>query len=232
MGSFHAKAIEQSDAMVLAGVCDIVPEKADAIAARYAVKAFYDDSELLDPSICDGVIIATPHYSHTTIGIAALKAGMHVLVEKPISVHKADCERLLAAHTDKTKVFAAMFNQRTDPYYRAIKEHIEQGTLGILQRITWIITNWFRPEIYYRSSPWRASWAGEGGGLLMNQCMHQLDLLQWLCGMPCLVRARCGFGKYHAIEVEDEVTAYLEYETGATGIFIASSGEYPGTNRL
>ena len=232
MGSFHAKAIAQSDSMELAAVCDVVAEKANTTAELYGVHAFSCDAELFRSGICDAVVIATPHYSHTTIGIAALEAGLHVLVEKPISVHKADCEKLIAAHSDDSKIFAAMFNQRTDPYYRAIKEHIDTGSLGTLQRITWVITNWFRPEMYYRSSPWRASWAGEGGGLLMNQCMHQLDLLQWLCGMPNLVRAHCGFGKYHAIEVEDEVSAYLEYAAGATGTFVASSAEYPGANRL
>jgi predicted dehydrogenase len=170
--------------------------------------------------------------SHTTLGIEALQAGLHVMVEKPISVHKADAERLLAAHTNRRQVFGAMFNQRTDRYYRKIRQLIRDGALGEIRRVNWVITNWFRTEAYYGSSDWRATWAGEGGGVLLNQCPHNLDLLQWMFGQPQRVRAFCHFGKYHAIEVEDEVTAYLEFAGGATGVFLASTGEAPGTNRL
>jgi predicted dehydrogenase len=173
-----------------------------------------------------------PHYDHTTLGIAALEAGLHVLVEKPISVHKADCERLIAAHTSEKQVFAAMFNQRTDPRYRKLRALIQSGELGALQRVQWTITDWFRSEFYYQSGGWRATWAGEGGGVLLNQCPHQLDLWQWLFGMPETVRAFHSLGKYHGIEVEDEVTAYLEYANGCTGVFITTTGEAPGTNRL
>jgi predicted dehydrogenase len=143
-----------------------------------------DSNALLKDHVCDAVLICTPHYAHTTIGIAALESGHHVLVEKPISVHKADCERLIAAHRDKSLVFAAMFNQRTDPHYRMIKRLVDEGELGDFLRISWIITDWFRPQAYYDSGGWRATWAGEGGGVLLNQCPHQLDLLQWICGMP------------------------------------------------
>jgi predicted dehydrogenase len=166
------------------------------------------------------------------MGIAALEAGLHVLVEKPISVHKADCERLIAAHKDKKLVFAAMFNQRTDPRYKKIKNIIDTGQLGEITRVNWIVTDWFRTHAYYSSGSWRATWKGEGGGVLLNQCPHQLDLLQWLAGMPAKVCAFCRFGARHDIEVEDEVTAYLEYPGGATGVFITSTGEAPGTNRL
>ena len=182
--------------------------------------------------MANAVIICTPHYAHTTVGIDALKSGHHVLVEKPISVHKADCERLITAHTNRKLVFAAVFNQRTDPCYQKVKKLIEDGELGELTRINWIITTWFRSEAYYAGGGWRATWEGEGGGVLLNQCPHQLDLLQWMCGMPSKVRGFCALGKKHAIEVEDEVTAYLEYPNGATGVFITSTCEAPGTNRL
>ena len=125
-----------------------------------------------------------------------------------------------------------MMNQRTHPCYVQIKQWIDDGALGELQRVSWTMTNWFRPEIYYASSPWRATWEGEGGGVLMNQCPHNIDILQWLVGMPNKVRARCSFGKYHDIEVEDEVNAFLEFPNGATGQFSASTGECPGSNRL
>jgi len=195
--------------------------------------AFFDNaSELLASDTIDAVLIATPHYAHTTIGVEALQAGLHVLVEKPISVHKADCERLIAAHRGDGQIFGAMFNQRTDPHYQKLRQLITSDKLGKINRINWIITNWFRSEAYYASGGWRATWKGEGGGVLLNQCPHQLDLWQWLFGMPDKVRAFCATGKYHDIEVEDEVTAYMEYADGATGVFITTTGEAPGTNRL
>ncbi|MCZ7640695.1 MAG: Gfo/Idh/MocA family oxidoreductase [Verrucomicrobia bacterium] len=174
-----------------------------------------------------------PHYQHTTLGIAALEAGRHVMVEKPISVHKADAERLLAAHQRHPQpVFAAMFQLRTEPRYLKIRRLIQGGELGALVRVSWIITDWFRTEVYYASGGWRATWKGEGGGVLLNQCPHNLDILQWLCGMPARVRGFCQLGRYHHIEVEDNVTAYLEWASGATGVFITSTGEAPGTNRF
>jgi predicted dehydrogenase len=180
----------------------------------------------------DAVLIATPHFAHTTIGIAALDAGLHVLVEKPISVHKADAERLIAAHGNPRQVFAAMFNQRTDPYYQKIRELIRSGELGAVRRVNWTITNWFRSHAYYGMGAWRATWKGEGGGVLLNQCPHNLDLFQWMFGMPRRVTGHCSYGRYHDIEVEDDVTAYFEYANGSHATFITSTGEAPGTNRL
>jgi len=232
IGSVHLRNIEKLDKVELAAVCDIVPEKAQAAGEEYGCAVYTDSDALLADHICDAVIIATPHYAHTTIGVAALGSGYHVLVEKPISVHKADCERLIAAHTDKELVFAAMFNQRPDPRYQKIKELVDSGELGKLLRISWIMTDWFRTATYYASGGWRATWEGEGGGVLLNQCPHNLDLLQWICGMPVKVRGFCGIGKRHNIEVEDEVTAYLEYPGDCTGIFVTSTGEAPGTNRF
>jgi predicted dehydrogenase len=231
MGTFHARALLDGkvSGAELVAICDINPERFTQFPK---VKTFADHQSLLRSGIAEAVIIATPHYDHTVIGIAALKAGLHVLVEKPISVHRADCESLIAAHTNKKQVFAAMFNQRTDPYYRKLRELVQSGELGVIRRVNWIITNWFRTEAYYASGSWRATWGGEGGGVLLNQCPHNLDLYQWMFGMPNRVRAFCQFGRYHNIEVEDDVTAYYEYDNGATGVFITSTGEAPGTNRL
>ena len=234
MGAVHARYLLAGKVRgaTLTAVCDVLPEKLARYAALPDVQCFSDPHDLLGSPAIDAVLIATPHYAHTTLGIAALQRGLHVLVEKPISVHKTDCEKLIAAHTNPQQVFAAMFNQRTDPFYRRIRTMVRGGALGRIQRVNWIITNWFRPEAYYRSSAWRATWAGEGGGVLMNQCPHNIDLFQWLFGMPAGVRAFAGFGKYHDIEVEDEVTAYFDYPDGATAVFITSTGEAPGTNRL
>jgi len=231
MGSAHAASVLEGRAgrLVLTAVCDHHPERMARLAG---VRAFPDTASLIASGSVDAVLVATPHYDHTAAGIAALAAGLHVLVEKPISVHAADAARLIAAHRNPRQVFAAMFNQRTDPFYQAIRRLVRKGELGEVRRVDWTITDWFRTEAYYRSGSWRATWAGEGGGVLLNQCPHNLDLLQWICGQPQRVRAFCRFGRYHDIEVEDDVTAVLEFAGGATGVFITSTGEAPGTNRL
>lgn len=232
MGSEHIRNIEAGKVARLrvTAVCDIVPEKLERYKDKY--KCYTSSEELIRSGEVDAVIVATPHYFHTTIGIDALNNGLHTLVEKPISVHKADAEKLIAAHTNKDLVFSAMFNQRTDPHYIKLREIIQSGKLGKITRVNWIITNWYRTQAYYDNGGWRATWKGEGGGVLLNQCPHQLDLMQWLFGMPKSIRAYCKIGNFHNIEVEDTVTAYLEYPNGATGVFITTTGETPGTNRL
>ncbi len=214
----------------LAAVCDSYT----APLERYQpLKIFADGGQLIKSGEVDAVIIATPHFQHTTLGIAALGAGVHAMVEKPISSHKTDAERLIAAHKEfPAVVFAGMFQLRTEPRYLKIQKLIRDGNLGEIVRVNWINTDWFRTDAYYASSDWRATWKGEGGGVLLNQCLHNLDTLQWLCGMPGRVRAFCQFGRFHPIEVEDNVTAYLEWANGATGVFVSSTGEAPGTNRL
>lgn len=231
MGGAHARSIlgGKIRGLSLAALCDLVPEK---MAPFEHVRHFATSAEMIRSGEVDAVLIATPHYDHTTIGIDALENGMHVMVEKPISVHKADALALVAAHRRPEQVFAAMFNQRTNRGYLKMRDLIQSGELGEIRRINWIVTDWFRSAIYYSSGAWRATWAGEGGGVLMNQCPHNLDMLQWLFGMPSKVRAFCRFGQYHDIEVEDEVTAWMEFPNGATGIFITSTGEAPGTNRM
>jgi predicted dehydrogenase len=214
----------------LVAVSDAVASKLE----RYKpLKIFTDGEELIRSGLVDAVIIATPHYQHTSLGIAALQHGVHVMVEKPISAHKADAERLIAAHQKNPKlVFAGMFQLRTEPRYVKIRKLIQSGELGELVRTSWIMTDWFRTEAYYASGGWRATWKGEGGGVLLNQCLHNLDVMQWLLGMPARVRGFCQLGRFHQIEVEDNVSAYLEYPNGATGTFVSSTGEAPGTNRF
>lgn len=193
---------------------------------------FTDVSAMIKSGRIDAILICTPHFSHTTIGIEALQNGLHVLVEKPISVHKADCERLIAAHTDKSKIFAAMFNMRTNACFKKVKDLIDSGELGAIRRVHWEVTNWFRTNYYYATGGWRGTWKGEGGGVLMNQCPHNLDLFQWMFGMPKTVRGFCQFGRFHEIEVEDDVTAVLQYDNGMTATFVTSTGEAPGVNKL
>ncbi len=232
MGKYHADYLqaEKVNRAELVAVCSPSPGKLE----KYKPLKIYDNGEkLIRSGEIDAVIIATPHYQHTTLGLAAIDAGVHLMVEKPISAHKADAERLIAAHRKKPNVvFGAMFQLRTEPRYMKIRKLIQDGELGPIVRINWIITDWFRTEAYYASGGWRATWKDEGGGVLLNQCLHQLDMLQWLCGMPSRVRGFCQIGRYHAIEVEDNVTVYMEWANGATGVFVSSTGESPGTNRF
>jgi predicted dehydrogenase len=193
---------------------------------------FADYRQLCASGQVDAVLIATPHYSHPQVAIEALRCGLHVLVDKPLAVHVADGRRMLAAHHDTTLRFGVIFQERSRPLYLKIKSMLQEGTLGDIRRVHWIVTDWFRSQAYYRSSPWRATWKGEGGGLLINQCPHNLDLLYWFLGLPARLTAHIGVGKYHPIEVEDEVHAFLAYPNGATGVFVANTGEAPGTNRL
>lgn len=231
MGIMHAQNLLAGKVprAKLSAVCD---PKAARLDRFPSAQPFLSVDDFLRSSETDAILIATPHYSHTTIGIAALETGKHVLIEKPISVHKADAERLIAAHRASNQVFAAMFNQRTDPFFLKLRHLVRSGELGAVRRVHWTISNWFRTEAYYRSSHWKATWAGEGGGVLLNQCPHHLDLFQWIFGMPAVVRAFCHFGRYHDIEVEDDVTAYLEYADGMTAVICTSTGEAPGTSRL
>jgi len=231
MGSAHCRNIlaGKVPGLELGAICDANPEKGELFPD---VPFYQSTDDLILADSVDAVLVATPHYDHTKLGIATLKAGKHLLVEKPISVHKADCLRLIEAHSKEGQIFAAMFNQRTDPRYLKLKELIDGGQLGKIQRIVWVITDWFRTHQYYASGGWRATWQGEGGGVLLNQCPHQLDLWQWLFGMPGSLRAFVDIGRYHDIEVEDDVTCYMEYENGCKGVFITTTGEAPGTNRL
>ena len=232
MGQAHCRLASKIHDIDLTAVCDVDQSRVSAMQAKYDCPGFSDPRKLLKSGNCNAVLVATPHYSHTTIGKLALASGHHLLVEKPISVHKSDCEKLIAAHTDPDLVFGAMFNQRTNRQYQHIRHMLGSGELGAVRRIQWTITDWFRSQAYYDSGGWRATWAEEGGGVLMNQCPHQLDLLHWLFGMPKRLQAFCHIGKHHRIEVEDEVTCYLEYGNGATGVFTTTTGEAPGINRL
>ena len=232
MGKYHADYLMKGEVerAELVAVCSPSPHKLES----YKPLAIHSDGEaLIRSGEIDAVLVATPHYQHTSLGIAAFEAGVHLMVEKPISAHKADAERLIAKSKEKPElVFAGMFQLRTEPRYAKIRKLIQDGELGDIVRINWIITDWYRTEAYYSSGGWRATWKGEGGGVLLNQCLHQLDALQWLCGMPSKVRSFVQLGRYHDIEVEDNVTAYFEYGNGATGVFISSTGEAPGSNRF
>ena len=236
MGTGHANYLSAGkiEGAVLTAVCDIRKQRLDwAEETLPKDVAIYDDyKKLLTSGLCDAVIIATPHYLHPVIGMEAFEAGLHVLSEKPIGVYTKKIVEFMEAAKKSGKAFGIMYNQRTNPHYQKMREMVQSGELGELKRCVWIITDWYRSQAYYNSGGWRATWSGEGGGVLLNQCPHNLDLWQWIFGMPNKIRAYCAFGKYHDIEVDDDVTAYAEYPNGATGVFITTTGEAPGTNRL
>ena len=236
MGSSHSLYLNNGEVpgAVLTAVCDQNPER-----LKWAKETLGENIQMFDNSESffefgdiDAVIVATPHYDHPPLAIKALQKDLHVLVEKPVGVFTKNVRELNEVAEKSGKVFGIMFNQRTNPLYQKLRDLVQSGELGEIKRTNWIITDWYRSQSYYDSGGWRATWAGEGGGVLANQDPHQLDLWQWTSGlMPKRVRAFCGFGKFHNIEVEDDVTAYVEYENGATGVFVTSTGDAPGTNR-
>ena len=234
MGSFHAKSFSGISNAKLAAVCSPFPKETEAAASKFGVPGFDSTSALFASGTIDALLIATPHMQHAEIAIAAFDAGVHVLCEKPIAVTIRDARRVNAAAASHQKLkFGIMLQQRTMPLYRTLREMLASGSLGEISRITWLVTDWFRTWSYYASGGWRATWAGEGGGVLINQCPHNLDLIQWITGLrPSRITAVASIGKTHPIEVEDEVSAILEYPNGAIGHFVTTTGEAPGTNRL
>jgi len=238
MGYSHAKKMLEGklENGYLSAVCDLKQDKLDRIKELEGsenVKCFTDYKEMLASGTCDAIVVAVPHYDHPRLVIAALESGHHVVCEKPAGVYTKQVKEMNEVAAKSDKLFTMMFNQRTNCVYRKMHDMIKDGELGEIKRIIWTITNWYRPQSYYDSGDWRATWRGEGGGVLFNQCPHQLDLIQWIPGMsPEKVHAFCHYGKWHDIEVEDDVTAYMEYANGATGVFITSTADAPGTNRL
>lgn len=240
MGTIHCKNIVEKGLVPnieLAAIADINEERRAWAKENLpeTVKIFESGDELIEKAKeagIEAVLVAVPHYQHPTLSIKAMQHGLHVMCEKPAGVYTKQVKEMNEVADKCDVVFGMMFNQRTNCVYRKIKEMVTNGELGDIRRVNWIITSWYRPQFYYDSGAWRATWAGEGGGVLLNQCPHNLDLMQWICGLPTKVRAFCHVGKWHDIEVEDDVTAYMEFANGATGVFITTTGDAPGTNRL
>lgn len=236
MGSGHAQSIQAGKCpeIVVTAVADINPERLKWAEETldFSVAKFETAEEMLDSGLIDAAIIAVPHYEHPKYAIECFKRGIHVMSEKPAGVYTGQVREMNEAAKAAHVKFGMMFNQRTDHVYRKMRELVQSGKYGRIKRTSWIITNWYRSQAYYDSGAWRATWSGEGGGVLLNQCPHNLDLWQWICGMPKKVSAHMYFGKWHDIEVEDDVTAFVEYENGATGTFVTTTGDAPGTNRF
>ena len=236
MGRSHAKNIRDGKCpeVEIVAVADYKSENATWLKENgFENVVFFDDAEkMMDSGLIDSVLVAIPHYDHPKYSMMAMGKGLHVMCEKPAGVYTKQVREMNEYAESKDVVFGMMFNQRTNHIYRKAKELVESGEYGQIRRVNWLITTWYRPQCYYDSGDWRATWSGEGGGVLLNQCPHQLDLLQWICGLPVKVHAFMQIGKWHDIEVEDDVTAYMEFENGATGCFITTTGDAFGTNRL
>ncbi|MCS7461239.1 Gfo/Idh/MocA family oxidoreductase [Paenibacillus doosanensis] len=237
MGKLYYEQLSHMEHCQVVSIWSQKEEKVNQLAEEYGVRGYTDYIAMLDAGNLDAVIVATPHYQHTTVTIEALRRHIHVLVEKPIAAHVKDAERMAAVYEEQKKlkpelVFAAIYQQRTTAQWQFIRQVVQEGKLGKLMRFAWFNTNWFRPQAYFNVGNWRGTWKGEGGGVLLNQCAHNLDMMWWLFGLPQAITATAAFGKYHHIEVEDEVHAVLEYPGGLMGSFVASTSEWPGTDRL
>ena len=237
MGTGHSRHFREGSVTngTLTAVCDINIKKFAGFKERFGdTISYFDNAEdMYKSGLCDCVIICTPHYSHTDLAIMAMDYGLNCIVEKPAGVYTLQVKEMLARAERSDKILGIMFNQRTNPAFKTMKKMIADGKVGEIKRTNWIITDWYRTQYYYDTGAWRATWAGEGGGVLYNQAPHQLDLFQWIIGMqPSKVHAFCHYGKWHDIEVEDDVTCYVEYPNGATGVFITTTADAPGTNRF
>ena len=237
MGSGHAKRVMDGECpeFDLVAVADINPARLEWAKndLKPGIATFSDAIAMLDSGLIEACLVATPHYDHPRYAIECMKRDIHVLVEKPAGVYTKQVREMNeVADQHPNVVFALMFNQRTNCIYRKMRELVQSGKYGRIRRTNWIITDWYRPQAYYDSGAWRATWSGEGGGVLLNQCPHQLDLWQWICGLPVKVQSHLHYGKWHDIEVEDDVTTYVEYENGATGVFVTTTGDGRGTNRF
>ncbi len=233
-GFFKNNDERLNDNIELAAICDNDPAKKAKVAEDFPGLPFFDNYlDLLESGVVNAIVTTVPHYDHCVMGIAALERGIHLLGEKPAGVYTKDVERLIETSKKYPETtFAIFFNQRTNPLYRKVKQLMDEKAIGDLQRATWIITTWWRPQGYYNQSAWRATWGGEGGGVLVNQAPHQLDLLQWICGKPEKVYAKLQYGAGRNIVVENEVNALLDFGNGATGSFITCTNDIVGTDRF
>lgn len=231
-GHFRNVMAGKCPSVEITAICDIDSGKLEKYCQYPQVAQFTDLTAMLESGLVEAVLIAVPHYDHPKVAIACFQHNIHVLTEKPAGVYARQVREMNEAAAQSGVKFGIMFNQRTNPLYAKAREIVQSGQLGELKRMVWIITDWYRTQAYYNSGSWRATWSGEGGGVLLNQAPHNLDLWQWIFGMPKRVRAFCDFGKYHNVSIEDDVTIFGQYENGATATFISTTGDACGTNRL
>ncbi|KPK80563.1 MAG: hypothetical protein AMJ81_11855 [Phycisphaerae bacterium SM23_33] len=233
IGSSHARQIVQAKAgdFRLAAVADIRPEMAERLGKEHGVPWFKDGYALMDSGLVDAVIIGTPHYHHPPLTIAAARRGLHVLCEKPVAVSVGPARAAVAECKKRRVAMGVMFQQRNRPEMRKMKDMVQAGAVGEIFRVQMICSSWYRTQFYYDSGAWRGTWLGEGGGVLINQAPHSLDLFQWIGGMPRRVVATVDT-RHHKIEVENTANAVLDYGKGKTGYIYATTAEAPGLEQM
>ena len=229
MGQEHARVIRSNALMTLAAATDAQPNVGRRVAADLGAKWFDSAGQMINSGEVDAVVIATPHWQHGEIAINALNAGLHVLCEKPLTVTVAQADEVLEAARNSRGMFVVVHQKRFEPAYLFVKQLLDSGELGSIYRCSMLESAW-RSEAYYRSSPWRGTWRGEGGGVLLNQAPHILDRYAWLCGMPETITARCDTS-LHDIEVEDTASAILHHANGTHGYIHISTIEAPAISR-
>ncbi|BCX06024.1 MAG: oxidoreductase [Candidatus Roseilinea sp.] len=226
IAELHLRALAQLPAARIVGMADVNAERGQPRAAEAGCPFFTDHRAMIEATQPDVVVICTPHPSHPQIALDAFARGAHVLTEKPIAVQIADADRMIAAADAAGRLLAVNFQQRFRPVIERAVRFIVEGELGALMRVQ-VSESWYRTAAYYKQAPWRGTWLGEGGAILMNQAIHTLDLLCHLAGLPSKV---WGWTKtrVHAIECEDTAQAMLEFDNGAPGYFTASTAEAIG----
>jgi predicted dehydrogenase len=230
MGSGHASTMKNIEEVQLTAVSDVDRKVCDRVASEYGVKGFTDYEDLVDSGLVDAIIVATPHYFHPPVSIYAMKRKIHVLSEKPIAVTVKEADEMVAAAKANKVKFAVMYQTRSTPEYQAARKLVNEGRLGAIYR-TMCVDSGFRSQAYYDSAAWRGTWKGEGGGVLINQAPHKIDVFMSLGGLPSKVLAWTNTRR-HKIEVEDEASALLSYKNGAIGYYHTSTTEYPNTEYL
>ncbi|MHA6523260.1 Gfo/Idh/MocA family protein [Tessaracoccus sp. G1721] len=223
----HVRALQQLAGRVELVACsDIVPERAEALAAEFGLTAMSYDDVLADPRI-DAVSVCVPSGRHAEVGVPALLAGKHVIIEKPMEVTLEAADRLIAAQRSSGRTLAVVSQHRFDRAAQVVHEAVSDGRLGALVLAECRVP-WFRTQEYYDSGEWRGTWALDGGGALINQGVHTVDLLRWMCGPVESVYAQARTATHERIEVEDVVCATVTFANGAIATVMASTSAYPG----
>jgi len=227
IAELYARILEDLPQALAVAVCGRDLARAKPFADLHQIDAYDDVGVMVESAEIDVVIVATPHPTHADVAVAAMQSGAHVLVEKPMATTVADCDRMLAAASEAGLILGVVSQRRFYTPVQRVKQAIEDGKIGDPALVTLTLLGW-RDDAYYKSDPWRGTWSGEGGGVLVNQAVHHLDLLQWLFGPIKEVFGYWGNINHPDIEVDDTAVAVLRGQDGRLGSIVASNSQRPG----
>jgi predicted dehydrogenase len=230
MGRGHLSKETALPEVQIVGVADVDPAAVQSASQTYGLPGYSSYQELIENGNCEAILIATPHPFHAPIAQYAARHGLHILSEKPIAVTVAEADAMLDAAKKAGVLLGVMFQTRTEPWFKATHDLLASGVIGPIYRSVIVASHWYRTQAYYDSGSWRGTWTGEGGGVLMNQSPHSLDMFIWLGGKPTRVLARTST-RFHRIEVEDTAEALIDYGGDHTGYLYTSTAEWPGDDR-